>query len=169
MRRYETDLSEPWELAETFSRSNPLWTSSPTSRAWTRCHFGSCILGILEPRPCFKLLRTRPAGSQGKKGDGRRGRGIAYCRYKSIGMYAAAVVDVEVNRKTGAIKVPRVVLAADIGLVINPDGAKNQLEGGIVQAVSLTLKEQVSFDKREITSPGLVGLSYTYVFRGSHN
>jgi nicotinate dehydrogenase subunit B len=79
------------------------------------------------------------------------------------------VVDVEVNRKTGAIKVPRVVLAADIGLVINPDGAKNQLEGGIVQAVSLTLKEQVSFDKREITSPGLVGLSYTYVFRGSHN
>jgi nicotinate dehydrogenase subunit B len=84
--------------------------------------------------------------------NGRRGRGIAYCRYKSIGMYAAAVVDVEVNRKTGIIKVPRVVLAADIGLVINPDGAKNQLEGGIVQAVSLTLKEQVSFDKREITS-----------------
>ena len=67
-------------------------------------------------------------------------------------MYAAAVVDVEVDRKTGVIKVPRVVMAADIGLVVNPDGAKNQLEGGVVQAVSLTLKEQVAFDRREITS-----------------
>jgi nicotinate dehydrogenase subunit B len=88
----------------------------------------------------------------GQKSDGQRGRGLAFCRYKSIGMYAAAVVDVEVNRKTGVIKVPRVVIAADIGLVVNPDGAKNQLEGGIVQAVSLTLKEQVAFDRRQITS-----------------
>jgi CO/xanthine dehydrogenase Mo-binding subunit len=87
-----------------------------------------------------------------KKGDGRSGRGLAFCRYKSIGMYAAAVVDVEVDRKTGVIRVPRVVMAADIGLVVNPDGAKNQLEGGILQAVSLTLKEQVAFDRREITS-----------------
>lgn len=88
----------------------------------------------------------------GKKGDGQRGRGLAFCRYKSIGMYAAAVVDVEVDRKTGVIKVPRVLMAADLGLVVNPDGAKNQLEGGIVQAVSLALKEQITFDKREITS-----------------
>jgi CO/xanthine dehydrogenase Mo-binding subunit len=43
-------------------------------------------------------------------------------------------------------------MAADLGLVVNPDGARNQLEGGIVQAVSLTLKEQVGFDQREITS-----------------
>jgi len=88
----------------------------------------------------------------GEKGDGRNGRGLAFCRYKSIGMYAAVVVDVEVDRKTGVIRVPRVVMAADIGLVVNPDGARNQLEGGIVQAVSLTLKEQVAFDRREITS-----------------
>ena len=77
---------------------------------------------------------------------------MAFCRYKSIGMYAAVVVDVEVDRKTGVVKVARVVMAADIGRVVNPDGAKNQLEGGIVQAVSLTLKEQVAFDRREITS-----------------
>jgi nicotinate dehydrogenase subunit B len=87
-----------------------------------------------------------------QKGDGQRGRGLAFCRYKSIGMYAAAVVDVEVDRNSGVIKVPRVVMAADLGLVVNPDGAKNQLEGGIVQAVSLTLKEQVAFDRRQITS-----------------
>ncbi|WFU45642.1 molybdopterin-dependent oxidoreductase (plasmid) [Bradyrhizobium sp. CB82] len=88
----------------------------------------------------------------GKRGDGQHGRGLAFCRYKNIGMYAAVVVDVEVDRKTGLIKVPRVVMAADIGVVVNPDGAKNQLEGGIVQAVSLALKEQVTFDRREITS-----------------
>jgi nicotinate dehydrogenase subunit B len=86
------------------------------------------------------------------KGDGRHGQGIAYSRYKSIGMYAAAVVDVEVDRNSGVIKVPRVVMAADIGLVINPDGAKNQIEGGILQALSITLKEQVLFDRTEITT-----------------
>jgi nicotinate dehydrogenase subunit B len=88
----------------------------------------------------------------GQKSDGRHGRGLAFCRYKSIGMYGAVVVDVEVDRKTGVIRVPRVVMAADIGLVVNPDGAVNQLEGGIIQAVSLTLKEQVNFDTREITT-----------------
>jgi CO/xanthine dehydrogenase Mo-binding subunit len=62
------------------------------------------------------------------------------------------VIDLEVDRDTGFIRVPCVVMAADIGLVVNPDGAKNQLEGGIIQAVSLTLKEQVAFDRREITS-----------------
>ena len=68
-------------------------------------------------------------------------------------------VDVDVDRKTGVIKVPRVVIAADLGLVVNPDGAKNQLEGGIVQAVSLALKEQVAFDRRQITSRDWSGYS----------
>jgi CO/xanthine dehydrogenase Mo-binding subunit len=103
-------------------------------------------------RAVLQAAAEKAGWTPGKKGDGRRGRGIAYCRYKSIGMYAAVVVDVEVDRKTGVVMVPRVVMAADIGRVVNPDGAKNQLEGGIVQAVSLTLKEQVAFDKREITS-----------------
>jgi nicotinate dehydrogenase subunit B len=103
-------------------------------------------------RAVLQAAADKAGWAPGKKGDGRNGRGLAFCRYKSIGMYAAAVVDVEVDRKTGVIKVPRVVMAADIGLVVNPDGAKNQLEGGIVQAVSLTLKEQVTFDRREITS-----------------
>jgi nicotinate dehydrogenase subunit B len=72
-------------------------------------------------------------------------------------MYAAAVVDVEIDRKTGVVNVPRVVMAADIGRIVNPEGARNQLEGGIVQAVSLTLKEQVAFDRREITSRDWTG------------
>ena len=112
------------------------------------------LLHLRDPRAraVLQAAADKAGWNPGKKGDGRNGRGLAFCRYKSIGMYAAAVVDVEVDRKTCVIKVPRVVMAADIGLVVNPDGAKNQLEGGIVQAVSLTLKEQVSFHRREITS-----------------
>ena len=109
-------------------------------------------LGDPRARAVLQAAADKAGWIPGKKGDGRHGRGIAFCRYKSIGMYAAAVVDVEVDRKTGVVKVPRVVMAADIGRVVNPDGAKNQLEGGIVQAVSLTLKEQVTFDRRQITS-----------------
>jgi nicotinate dehydrogenase subunit B len=103
-------------------------------------------------RAVLQAAADQAGRTPGQKGDGRKGRGLAFCRYESIGMYSAAVVDVEVDRNTGVIRVPRVVMAADLGLVVNPDGAKNQLEGGIVQAVSITLKEQVGFDRREITS-----------------
>src|SRR6476620_2307013 len=72
-------------------------------------------------------------------------------------MYAAVVVDVNIDRKSGIVRVPRVVIAADIGSVVNPDGTRNQLEGGIIQAVSVTLKEQVTFDRREITSRDWAG------------
>lgn len=49
-------------------------------------------------------------------------------------------------------RVPTVSVAVDAGLIINPDGVINQIEGGIVQAISMTLKEQVMFDDRQITS-----------------
>jgi nicotinate dehydrogenase subunit B len=112
------------------------------------------LLHLKDPRAraVLQAAADRAGWAPGMRTDGRHGRGIAFCRYKSIGMYAAVVVDVDVDRETGVIKVSRVVMAADIGLVVNPDGAKNQLEGGIVQALSLTLKEQVTFDKKEITS-----------------
>jgi nicotinate dehydrogenase subunit B len=152
MHRCEMVLSERWELTATFSRSNLSWTNSPTSPVATPLAFR--LAHLRDPRARAVLQAAAdPAGwIPGEKGDGRNGRGLAFCRYKNIGMYAAVVVDVEVDRKTGVIKVPRVVLAADVGPVVNPDGAKNQLEGGVVQAVSLTLKEQVAFDQREITS-----------------
>jgi nicotinate dehydrogenase subunit B len=89
---------------------------------------------------------------QGTTRDGRRGRGFAYARYKNIGAYAAVVADVEIDRETGVVQVPEVVIAADLGSVVNPNGAISQLEGAIVQAVSLTLKEEVTFDARQITS-----------------
>ena len=83
----------------------------------------------------------------GEKGDGRRGRGIAFSKYKNLACYVACVADVEIDRASGRIRVPRVWAAVDSGLVINPDGLTNQIEGGVIQSASWTLREQVHFDR----------------------
>jgi len=77
------------------------------------------------------------------------GRGIAFARYKNMAAYAAVVAEVEVEE---SVRLNRVWCAADAGLVINPDGAINQLEGGIVQAASWALKEGVRLDGGGISS-----------------
>lgn len=83
------------------------------------------------------------------RGDGRHGMGIGYARYKGFGNYVAVVAEVEVDR---AVRVPRVWTALDCGRIVTPDGLRNQAEGGIVQATSWTLKEQLRFDRTRITS-----------------
>jgi nicotinate dehydrogenase subunit B len=75
--------------------------------------------------------------------------GIAFARYKNRAAYAAVAVEVEVNEQ---IKLSRVWCAANAGLVINPDGAINQLEGGIIQSASWALKEQVRPEESGISS-----------------
>jgi CO/xanthine dehydrogenase Mo-binding subunit len=80
--------------------------------------------------------------SRGAAGSGR-GIGLGWARYKNKAAYAAVAVEVEVAQE---VRVKRAWCAADAGLVINPDGARNQLEGGIVQAISMTLKEQMRLD-----------------------
>ncbi len=89
--------------------------------------------------------RTWPAGEG-------RGRGIAFARYKNRQAYAAIVVDLEVDRTTGAIQMKRAVIAADAGQIVNPDGLSNQLEGGFIQAASWTLHEAVAFDESGVRS-----------------
>jgi nicotinate dehydrogenase subunit B len=86
--------------------------------------------------------------SRGPAGTGR-GLGLAWSRYKNKAAYACVAVEVEVDQD---IMLRRVWCAADAGLVINPDGARNQLEGGIVHAASMALKEQVTLDGDGITS-----------------
>jgi nicotinate dehydrogenase subunit B len=78
-----------------------------------------------------------------------RGRGIAFARYKNLAAYAAVVAEVEIDE---SVRLRRVWCAADAGLVINPDGAINQLEGGIIQAASWALKEGVRLDTAGISS-----------------
>jgi CO/xanthine dehydrogenase Mo-binding subunit len=86
------------------------------------------------------------------KGDGSRGRGIAFAQYKNLACYVALVADVAVDRRTGKVTVTRVVAAVDAGLAVNPDGIVNQIEGGIIQSASWTLKEHVGFDRQRITT-----------------
>jgi CO/xanthine dehydrogenase Mo-binding subunit len=81
-----------------------------------------------------------------------RGRGFAFARYKNLACYCAVAMEVEVARDTGKARVIRVVAAADSGQVVNPDGLSNQIEGGIIQSISWTLYERVTFDDTHITS-----------------
>ncbi|MBJ7468748.1 MAG: xanthine dehydrogenase family protein molybdopterin-binding subunit [Rhodoferax sp.] len=95
--------------------------------------------------------RPGPNPSAGS-GDVVKGRGIAYMRYNNTITYVAAVAEVEVTKSTGAIKVTRICLAHDCGEMVNPDGVANQVEGGILQTVSRTLMENVTWDRTKVTS-----------------
>jgi nicotinate dehydrogenase subunit B len=77
------------------------------------------------------------------------GRGLAYARYKNTGAYCAVVVDLVVQ---AAVNLQRIWIAADMGLVVHPDGARNQLEGGAIQAASWTLCEAAQYDASGILS-----------------
>jgi len=88
----------------------------------------------------------------GETGDGTRGRGFGFAKYKNLACYVAVVADVEVDRASGRVRVTRAYAATDAGLVINPDGLVNQIEGGIIQSTSWTLYEEVKFDKNGILS-----------------
>jgi CO/xanthine dehydrogenase Mo-binding subunit len=81
-----------------------------------------------------------------------RGRGFAFARYKNLAAYVALALEVDVNREKGSVRVVRAVAAVDSGQAVNPDGIRNQIEGGIIQSSSWTLHEAVEFDTTAITS-----------------
>jgi CO/xanthine dehydrogenase Mo-binding subunit len=87
-----------------------------------------------------------------RKAPPDRGFGFAFARYKNLAAYCAIASEVEVNRQTGRPRLVRAVAAVDSGQVVNPDGLINQIEGAILQSMSWTLYESVSFDDTRITS-----------------
>ena len=76
----------------------------------------------------------------------KRGRGLGFAKYKNLAVYCAVVVDLEADPGNGNVRVIKATAAADAGQVVNPDGFRNQIEGGIVQSTSWTLLEAVNFD-----------------------
>ena len=84
-----------------------------------------------------------------EKGDGERGRGIGFARYKNLAAYIAVIADVQIAED---VRVTKLWGAVDVGQAINPDGVINQIEGGMIQSASWTLKERVDFDKAGITT-----------------
>ena len=92
-----------------------------------------------------RLSQWRPDAARGTG----RASGIGFSRYKNTAAYVAVVAEVEVQMEP---RVTRVWCAVDAGLAINPDGVVNQIEGGIVQSISWTLKEEAGFDRCRVTT-----------------
>jgi CO/xanthine dehydrogenase Mo-binding subunit len=103
-------------------------------------------------RAVIEAATQRAGWRANARGDGTAGRGIAYSRYRNGACYCAVVAEVSVNRKSGAVRVTRAVSAVDVGQIVNPDGVVSQIEGGVIQAASWTLKEAVSFDRTRVTT-----------------
>ncbi len=80
------------------------------------------------------------------------GRGVSYVKYENARTYVAAVAEVEADRRSGQIRVGRVVVAHDCGLIVNPDGVRSQIEGCVIQTVSRTLIEELKWDRSHVTS-----------------
>ena len=112
--------------------------------AWRLAH-----LSDPRARRLIENVAARCGWSERGPGGSGKGLGIAWSRYKNKAAYACVAVEIEVERD---ISVRRAWIAADAGLVINPDGAANQLEGGLIHAISMTLKEQVKLDATGIAS-----------------
>jgi len=103
-------------------------------------------LGTLNPEP-----RTRNP-EPGTRNRIVPGRGLACVLYEGDNGYCAMVADVDVNLDTGVVSVKRLVMALDSGPISNPDGLRNQAEGGALHGMSRALMEEVTWDAEKVTS-----------------
>lgn len=97
------------------------------------------------------LQALQPAWSSRPRGVSGVGAGIAYQQYELVSAYVATYVEVKVD-PDGTIRVQRVVVAHDCGLIINPDGLRHQIEGNVIQGISRTLHEEVHYSGDAITT-----------------
>ena len=102
-------------------------------------------------RDVIRLAAERFGWDKYQKQNGR-GRGFAFARYKNLAAYCALAMEVKVEREAGDLRVLRVVAAVDSGEAVNPDGIRNQIEGGILQSVSWSTFEAVMYNDTRITS-----------------
>jgi CO/xanthine dehydrogenase Mo-binding subunit len=98
-----------------------------------------------DSRPSPRSATTRRTGVAG-------GRGISCVLYEGDNGYCAAVAEVDVHQDTGLVAVKRLVIASDVGPISNPDGLRNQLEGGALHGMSRALNEEVTWDDQKVTS-----------------
>lgn len=110
-------------------------------------------IAVLQKAADLAGWQPRPAPGPDASATGvSRGRGVAFIRYENTLAYCAMVADATVDRATGQVRVSRVSVAHDCGLIVNPDGLRNQIEGNVIQAMSRALKERVMFDQSRVTS-----------------
>jgi nicotinate dehydrogenase subunit B len=113
----------------------------------------SRIIGVLNAAARAARWAPRPSPiSTGAQAGLVTGRGIACVGYEGENGYAALVAEVAVDMESGLVRPVRFVVALDCGPVSNPDGLRNQIEGGILQGTSRALAEEVTWDDRRVTS-----------------
>jgi CO/xanthine dehydrogenase Mo-binding subunit len=108
-------------------------------------------------RATAELAKWRSGSQRGSNGNLATGRGVALNGSRTTPphlaqAYTTTIVDVDVNRQTGGVRVRRVYVGFDAGMIVNPDGLRNQIEGGTIMGISRALKEEVTFRGRSITS-----------------
>ncbi|MBV7483253.1 molybdopterin cofactor-binding domain-containing protein [Bordetella sp. BOR01] len=103
-------------------------------------------------RDVVQLASQRFGWDPQRKRQPGRGVGFSFAQYKNLMSYLAIAVELDVTPETGAVRILRVVAAVDCGQIVNPDGVRNQIEGGILQSASWTLYEQVRHDRTGIRS-----------------
>ena len=108
---------------------------------------------LKDPRARDVLMKTAEIfGWDNWEGGSNRGRGIGFAQYKNSNAYTAVAVEVQVVPRNGRIRVVRAATANDSGHMISPDNIANQIEGGVIQSISWTLKEEVKFDDTSVLS-----------------
>jgi nicotinate dehydrogenase subunit B len=134
------------ELA-TAAKADPL--------AFRRAHLANDAraLDLLAAIEKLGAWQARPsAANVDRNAATAKGRGLSFVRYENTEAYVACIADVLVDRKTGSVRVERFAIAHDCGLIVNPNGLRNQIEGNAIQAMSRALKEQVTFNTSGVTS-----------------
>ncbi|MGV3559945.1 molybdopterin cofactor-binding domain-containing protein [Larkinella arboricola] len=106
----------------------------------------------LEDERAIAVVKKLQELTRSEKGKPGEGIGYAFSRYKNVATYCAVAARVLADPKTGKVQVLKMWSVIDAGEVINLDGVKNQTEGGMIQAASWTLKEEVQFDKQHVSS-----------------
>ncbi len=109
-------------------------------------------LELIDRLVALSKWESRPAAQHVSSGNVLKGRGVSYVKYELVRTYVGAVADVEIDRTTGKVRVPRFYLVQDCGQIINPDGVKSQLDGNIIQTVSRTLIEEVKWNRSMVTT-----------------
>jgi nicotinate dehydrogenase subunit B len=95
-------------------------------------------------------LQAAAAAFGWKAAVGPSGRGVGVACSIDAGTYVATMAEVAVDAQTGEVRVKRIVCAQDMGIVVNPDGAKMQIEGGLTMGLGYTLAEELRFRGGEI-------------------
>jgi nicotinate dehydrogenase subunit B len=111
------------------------------------------VIGVLKAAAKAANWETRPSPRPGNPETGVvTGRGVACVAYEGDNGYTGIVVEVEVNQDTGEVTVKRLWVGIDAGPISNPDGLRNQAEGGALQGMSRALGEEVTWDEQKVTS-----------------